>query len=159
MESSRWGSLLVRAASRRLLDLSEGCPPTRKYLLKEHFVIQELLREEAISLGKEMINFHAASAMPIINKWLQSGNEFYANIDWRLFEAARFEAARTYFRLGHMLQPWDDSWKEQLKQLEDNYEDKLNRVPGTDLSKRQLLDLITKYEQLKKARKKKENCN
>lgn len=100
-----------------------------------------------------MINFHVASATPIINKWVQSGNEFYANIDWRLFEAARFEATRAYFRLGYMLQPWDDSWKEQIRQLEESYEDKLNRVPGTDLSKRQLLDLIAKYEQVKKARK------
>lgn len=145
MESSRWGSLLVRAAARRLLDPEEGCPLTRKYLIKEVLILQELSREETFELGKAFIGVSAIGAQAITR---MPGSE----VDLRLLVACRDEALLNYQRIGYLLNPWDSSWEERMKETEKRVYERREAIGETGMTESNIVKLVAEYEKEKQRR-------
>lgn len=150
MESSRWGSLLVRAAARRLINPADGCPITRKYALRELLVLQELSREEAVDLGKTMVTYHALGGQLVSKSPDQ-------RVVTDLYEKNRDAALLTYYKLGALLHPWDESWRKKATELQGSIRERNNKIGDTNISGETVVKLIKQYEAAKKQWKRKRN--
>ncbi len=161
MESSRWISLLVRAAAHRLLDPGEGCPLTRRYLLKEIFTLSELSRDDALKLVRSAIDYHASGAQ-ILKRRVgnQLTGEYRDTFMWDLYTSCMDKAQLAYQQMGQLISPWDASWGEVIKKTKARIYDKQNEIGDTGLSDRGVVDLVKSYEALKKRkRREREQAN
>ena len=145
MDGSRWGSLLVRAAARGLLDPEDGCPVTQRYLLRELLVLQDVSREAEQQLGMAMIDLYSNSAQ------IYSQGP-YDVVHTKLFEAARDQALLSYQQLGRVTQPWDQAWAVRIKETKERLYDRQNVLGETGITDRGLIDMVSEYEQLKRER-------
>lgn len=141
MESSCRGSLLVRAAARQLLNPAEGCPPTWKYRVKEHWLLSELLREDLAALQLHLAKVHAAGAQILPHTT--------SSHSWTMYDFQMDRALLLYQRVGALLQPWDDSWKTHAEETEKRLRDRGTKIPGTDLTREALVKLIKEYEEVR----------
>jgi hypothetical protein len=135
----------VRAAARGLLDPGDGCPLTRRYLLREVLVLQELARDEGVTLSKTMANMHASGAQAMV---LNPGSQVW----WKLYEHANDQALLAYQRMGRLMRPWDQSWSEALDTTQRRIYDRAHEIGETGLSDQGIIQLITLYEREKQRR-------
>ena len=143
MESSRWGTLLVRATARGLLNPAEGCPVTGRYLLKEAFILNELERTEAVDLGKALVYFHAGSAQLFTKGPGQ-------HVETKIWELARSQGLLAYQRLGVLSSPWDKQWQDAAQKTERSLYETTHEIGDSGLSERGIVDMITKFEETRR---------
>lgn len=136
----------MRAAASGLLNCADGCPLTRRYALKELWILRDLEREDALALQRMKLRIDAAGAQ------LLSYNPAADQVVWRLYEAGMTRAAAAYQRAGSLLQPWDVGWQEALDQTEKRLYDDANMIGDTGLSDKSITALIKEYEEVKKKR-------
>ena len=156
MESSPWGSLLVRAVAQGLLNTEEGCPLTDRYALKEALLLRELARTDEVTLQQTRATVNASGSQVLYG----SGGPL-----WKLFQHAQDCALNNVNRMGRLMRPWDDSIKEEIKKTDKRIYDRGNEIGDTGMSDRVLVQQIKDYEALKQrkerelAEKKKEPVN
>jgi hypothetical protein len=150
---SRWGSLIVRAATRGCLDTFDGCPPTKQYVLREATIVGEMLRQEMADRNYRLMTFYIESGMRS------------AEIMLRLDKVSTRDALDTFeegidkallsFQLGcHVLDPWDDSWKTVIEKTRARLRDRSGKIEGADISSNELVKMIRDFERVRRVREK-----
>lgn len=129
-------SLLVRAATQRLLDVDEGCPVTSRYLAKEIIVLRELERRDCVQLCLLRHATGLASAQV-----LSHGTPYFD-----MYEFGRDTAAIAYQQLGSLLWPWETIWQTQIADINTRLKERANKIADTKQTPSSILKLIKKYE-------------
>jgi len=119
-------------------------------LLKEIYVLTELEREEALELIKTMVYFHGIGAQVLSRKQRdQATGSVVERYVFDLYKEAKDRARLAIQQMGHLISPWDDSWKKAIEKTKDAIHDADHQIGETGLSDRSLVKMIKEYEELK----------
>lgn len=89
-----------------------------------------------------MINYHTSGAQ-VLN--IGPAQE----LKWNLFEWSRDEALMVYHRLGGLMNPWDDSWKEETARTKKRLYDRQHEIAGTGLTDKGIVKMVKEFEDFK----------
>lgn len=115
-------------------------------------MLQELAREEGIKLSSSLIGLTSSSAIPIVRG---PGD----TVDYTLHQLGRDQALLMYQQLGSTLYPWDDSWREKMKETKSRIKQITHEIGDTGITDEAIVDMISEYEKLKQQRTAKNEPN
>lgn len=95
-----------------------------------------------------MISFHAESAQLLAKAPDQ-------HIVTSIYDSSREQALATYYKLGALLHPWDESWRKKATEIQEQIRERRNKIGDTNISGDTVVKLIKQYEQAKHQWKKK----
>lgn len=132
----------MRAAAQGLLDTGEGCPPTYNYILRESMILRELERRCDETVSGAVLRIHTADMETLVGRegdYILSGR----------YNAARDDALLNVFMLARQMFPWDQSWAEKIKQIQQRIYNRRHEIGDTGFTEMGLVELIREYERAK----------
>lgn len=103
-----------------------------------------------MDLGKTMVTYHALGGQLVSKSPDQ-------RVVTDLYEKNRDAALLTYYKLGALLHPWDESWRKKATELQGSIRERNNKIGDTNISGETVVKLIKQYEAAKKQWKRKRN--
>jgi len=147
--SSRWAHLLVRAAASGLLDTSAGCPINAIYLIREAYVLKELMRQDDEKTTLDKMKLDEAAAQIFTTGMGET-------VQTKMFEASQLRMQYSLELLKLLREPWDSpNIIKQLNELRNVIADKGEEIGDTGITPSGLVKMVRAYEEEKKRRQQK----